>query len=184
MGVKLVTIPDTYPLQIGDFVFEKVIAKSDVIERDSFKDNTKTKYIPIKVVAWLLDNWQFGNPMWTFTKKSALEKKADLVAMVESKAIFEVTDNDLNASNVRFCEILRVSFEYPKGYIVVSLDLEQRHSQQDKQDNREPVKLVDADTPEATEKATAEKKNQATEAQAESNKLLDWAEGKLRGLWK
>ncbi len=183
-NVKSNLKPDDQPLKIGSFVFEKVIAKSDVQALDPEEDYSEVKRVPVKVVAWLLDNWQFGNAYIGSPEKSKHQKLKELTTMVESKEIFTITDTDLNKAGVQFGLIQRVGREYQKGMIVVSLDIEQRYSQEDKRKERESTELSDAENEESTPQATTAKRNQAQVAQEESNAVLDWLNGTFKKLWE
>jgi hypothetical protein len=171
-------------LEIADFKFEVVLPISAIVELDQQKDESEFKRDIVKVIVWFVDDRQFGNwNLWNRNKPKE-EKFFEFDNLVRKNEIQTVTHAGLNMMGFNFAKIRRMNPEFRKSVIIVSFDLEQRNSLDDKKKKRNPVVLADAGKIADTIKAAEAKLNAAQKDQEESNWLLDTLNELLRPLWE
>lgn len=130
--------------QLGSVPFEVIQGVSNSSNWD--EESKKIEPQTVRVVAWFLDDAQFGNVHLWNAQRGKEEKLKAFVDLYESKKIHLLEYRPLNVAGFKFGKITRREIAYhPRaGYIEVSFDLLQYSSQQEKEEKRNPPGFKEA----------------------------------------
>ncbi len=175
---------DTPKLTIGDIKFEILVAISNVIERDAFKDEAKFKKGTARAVVWFVDDTRFHNHGFRQKSRSKEDKLKDFTnKLLLLNEIQSLTHTGLNAIGIVYCKVVRAEPEYKKHIITVSFDMGLYKTTQDKHETRSEQNIADATDSSQTAAAIAKKTNQAQADQIAGNSFFDAINKLLKPLY-